>query len=156
MCVLRCKSLQQTDIFNRKKTGKKHFEDINRELYWEYYRNYIVSKWKVEKISNCPYKHTPTIKKRECENHMTCCEIIKYLKRLPVFRSSTMFSLWGSERHVVIKFYLSIYSNKSLFVPFISRTRLLIKYVVLWRTVYSFRNSAFWYNWSKAIYYKFK
>ena len=23
---------------------------------------------------------------------MTCCKIIKYLKRLPVFRSSTMFS----------------------------------------------------------------
>ena len=117
VCVLQCKSLQHTDIFHRKKTGEKHFEDINRELYWEYYGKYIVSKWKVEKISNCPYKHTPTIKKRECENHMTCWKIIKYLKRLPVFRSSTMFSLWGSERHVVIKFYLSIYSNKSLFVP---------------------------------------
>ena len=116
-CVYYGVSPYNKPIFSIEKTGEKHFEDINRELYWKYYRNYIVGKWKVEKISNCPYKHTPTIKKRECENHMTCCKIIKYLKELPVFRSSTMFSLWGSERHVVIKFYLSIYTNESLFVP---------------------------------------
>ena len=104
-------------FFNRKKNWRKAFWGYQPWTLLEYYGNYIVSKWKVEKISNCPYTHTPTIKKRECENHMTCWKIIKYLKRLPVFRSSTMFSLWGSERHVVIKFYLSIYTNKSLFVP---------------------------------------
>ena len=67
-------------IFSIEKNWEKHFGDINRELYWEYYRNYKVSNEKWKKISNCPYKHTPTIKKRECENHMTCWKIIKYLR----------------------------------------------------------------------------
>ena len=76
-CVYYSVSPYNKPIFSIEKTGEKHFEDINRELYWEYCGNYIVGKWKVEKISKVPTNFHR--KKNHCFHYIATYIYIPFL-----------------------------------------------------------------------------